>query len=124
MSRHFKTIRTPVVIEVGGESHTFFLRELGYLHFLEINRSAGAGLSKEDRGFAIMEAVALASIEEDDGKPSYTAEEWRNERKEVVAPLSKAAMKAQGIDIEKEIDRLTEAEALGNGRPSRKSGTN
>lgn len=115
MSRHFETLRQALTVRARGQEHTFYIRELGFLQFHEIQRKAGASLKGADRGLAIMEAIALAAVEEEDGTPSYkTADEWRSEIKEVVDALSKPIMKAQGIDLDQKADPLPEAQAAGN----------
>jgi hypothetical protein len=124
MSKFFN-VRTPVPIRIGDQSHTFYIRELGYLHFMEMNARSGPEMSRNDRGLALMKAVCLAAIEEEDGTLSYTEEEWNQELRQVVTTLSKAAMKAQGVDLDKvSEDEMTEEEVQGNAEPSRKSGAN
>jgi hypothetical protein len=124
MSKFFN-VRTAVPITVGDQTHTFYIRELGYLRFMEMNSSIGSDLERSDRGLALMNAVCLAAIEEEDGSLSYTEDTWRDELKEVVRTLSTAAMKAQGVDLQKVPDEeLTPEETEGNAEPSRKSGAN
>jgi hypothetical protein len=123
------TITHPLTVTVGGQSHDYVIRELGYLEYNEIQRKAVAGVdesNKNNAGIALMKAVVLASVQELDGSPSYTAEEWRTELKDVVLQVGKAAMKAQGIDMDAKEDKepMTEEQAEGNVEPSRTSGAN
>jgi hypothetical protein len=124
------TITHPLTVTVGGQSHEFVVRELGYLEYDEIQRKALAGLdasSKNNAGIALMKAVVLASVVEPDGSPSYTEEEWRTELKDVVLQVGKAAMKAQGVDLDakkEDAEPLTEEQVEGNVEPSRTSGVN
>lgn len=116
MSKYFG-LRTACKIELNGKSHTFHIRELGYLEFEELRNKAinGAGDGDKERaGLRIMDAVVVASAEEEDGKASYTADEWRREIKDVVLQLGKAAMKAQGIDVDAVSEPLKPEDAEGN----------
>jgi hypothetical protein len=102
MSKYFG-LRIACPVEVNGKSHTFHIRELGYLEFEELRNKAVSGATdgdKERTGLRIMDAVVVASVEEEDGKPSYNEAEWRREIKDVVLKLGKAAMKVQGIDVD------------------------
>jgi hypothetical protein len=124
MSKFF-TVRTPISVRVGDQTHTFFIRELGYMRLIEMNAAIGVGMERSARGLAIMKAICLAAIEEEDGTLSYTEEEWRDEVRDAVTQLSRAAMKAQHLDLDKgPVKEMTEEEAEGNAEPSRKSGAN
>jgi hypothetical protein len=126
MSKFFN-VRTPVSIRIGEQAHTFYIRELGYLRFMEMNaKTGGPDTPRDERGLALMKAVCLAAIEEEDGTLSYTEDDWQNELQEVVRTLSRAAMKAQGVDLEKNRAQadVSEEDAEGNAEPSRKSGAN
>lgn len=121
------TITHPLTVKVGGQTHEYVIRELGYLEYDEIQRKAlSVQESNKNRvGMGLMKAVVLASVQEPDGSPSYTEEEWRTELEDVVLQVGKAAMKAQGIDMDaKKEETLTEEQAEGNAEPSRMSGAN
>lgn len=90
----FERERHAVDVEYKGQSYRFYARELGYMHFQEIC----SGKYPEPRGVAILSAVAVACLESEDGKPAFTAMTWRDAPKAVAEPLSKAAMKAQGVE--------------------------
>lgn len=116
MSKYFG-LRTPCKIELNGKTHTFHIRELGYLEFEELRSKAiseGSDEDKERTGLRIMDAVVVASTEEEDGTASYTAAEWRREVKAVVLQLGKAAMKAQGIDVDAVREPAAAEDAEGN----------
>lgn len=100
MSKYFDTLRTPLTVTARGKSHTYFIRELGYNHFAQLTQTAGIGLSPSGRALAVLQEVAVASIEEESGKKSYTKQEWLDEIREVSEQLAKAVMVAQGIDPE------------------------
>lgn len=93
----FKLERHAVDIEHKGETTRLYARELGYVHFRELS----TGKYPEPRWQHVMEAVTLASIESDDGKPAFTAETWRVVPRGPVEALVKAAWKAQGVDVDK-----------------------
>lgn len=129
MSKYF-TLKHPLTVAVGGQTHDFVIRELGYLEYDEIQRKALSGLdesNKNNAGMELMKAVVLASVQEPDGSVSYTEEEWRTELKDVVLQVGKAAMKAQGIDLDakkEDAEPMTEEQVEGNAEPSRTSGGN
>lgn len=93
----FDRERHPVDVTHKGQSYRFYARELGYIHFQELCSAK----YPEPRGVHILNAVAVASIETEDGKPAFTLQTWRDAPKSVAEPLSQAAMKAQGIEDEK-----------------------
>lgn len=95
MSRYFPTRREAVEVSARGQTHTFFVRELGYMHLMEILRTAAAG---GHSALDASEALVLATVEDAEGKPAYTKEEWRSEVKEVVEQITKEVKKAQGLD--------------------------
>ena len=90
----FERERHPVDLTYKGKSYRFYARELGYMHFQELCSAK----YPEPRGVHILNAVVLASVETEDGKPAFTAQTWRDAPKAIAEPLSAAAMKAQGID--------------------------
>jgi hypothetical protein len=125
MSKYFGS-RTECPVEIKGKKHTFYIRELGYLEFEELRNKAVTGTSEGDKertGLRIMDAVVVASVEEEDGTASYTADEWRKEIKDAVLQLGKAAMKVQGIDVDAASEPLPAEAVEGNALPSRKFGT-
>ena len=123
MSKYFN-IRHPLTVTIADTSHDYFIRELGYLHLQEIMRKSREEADKALAGLALMQAVVLASVEEPDGTLSYTADTWRDEVQHAVVEVGKAAMKAQGIDIDKAKDEpeLTLEQSEGNESPPRNSG--
>lgn len=120
------TVREPIIIETGDVKRTYYIRELGYLEFDELEKAARTGAKDKDQaGIAVLNATVIASVEEEDGTPAFTAETWKRVRKQVFFKIGKAAMKAQGLDVDAaQKPALTEEEAEGNAEPSRKSGTN
>lgn len=116
MSKYFGLL-TPCKIDLNGKTHTFHIRELGYLEFEDLRNNAvrkSNGEDKERVGLRIMDAVVVASVQEEDGQPSYNEAEWRCEIKDVVLQLGKAAMKAQGIDLDAVSAPLKPEEVEGN----------
>lgn len=116
MSKYFG-IRTPCKVDLNGKSQTFFIRELGYLEFEELRNKVVSGASdadKERTGLRIMDAVVLSSVELQDGSPAYSEAEWRREVKDAVLQLGKAAMKAQGIDVDAVREPVAAENAEGN----------
>lgn len=96
------------------EGTDYYVRELGYLEFVEITRQA-KGDDPESRGLQIIKDVMLACVEDAEGKPALNPESIRRLKRSVFGPLSKAAMKAQGHDMDaKPADELTPEEAEGN----------
>lgn len=120
------TVREPIIIETGETKRTYYIRELGYLEFDELEKAARTGAKDKDQaGIAVLNATVIASVEEEDGTPAFTAETWKRVRKQVFFKIGKAAMKAQGLDVDAaKKSTLTEEEAEGNAEPSRKFGTN
>lgn len=120
------TVREPIIIETGDVKLTYYIRELGYLEFDELEKAARTGAKDKDQaGIAVLNATVIASVEEEDGTPAFTAETWKRVRKQVFFKIGKAAMKAQGLDVDAaQKPALTEEDAEGNAEPSRKSGTN
>lgn len=122
------TITHPLTVTVGGQKHEYVIRELGYLEYDAIQRKALSGLdesNKNNAGIELMKAVVLASVQEPDGSPSYSEEEWRTELKDVVLQVGKAAMKAQGVDLDakkEDAEPMAEEQVEGNVGPSRMSG--
>lgn len=94
----FSLERHAVDVQYKGESFRFYARELGYMHFQELCSAK----YPEPRGVNILNAVVLACIENEDCTPAFTSHTWRNAPKSVAEPITSAAMKAQGIEDEKE----------------------
>ena len=90
----FELERHAIDVEYRKKPYRFYAREMGYIRFQEMCSAKYEGA----RGTAILNAVVLACIETEDGKPAFTAETWRDVPKAVAEPISKAAMRAQGID--------------------------
>lgn len=115
MENEFDTERTPVTIAYKGKEKTYYARQMGYFEFHELNQSLASIEEKNKRGFELIQAVALASLETKDGKPAFTAEQIKRFPKEIAEPLTDAAMKAQGIDLNKAREQATDEEpAAGN----------
>jgi hypothetical protein len=124
MSKYF-TVRHALTITIADQSHTFYIRELSFSRFKEINDST-SDLADSERGMTLVKKLVLESVEEDDGSKSYDEASWHDELQSVVGQLAKAVMKAQGVDVDavKADKQLTPEEAAGNSEPSRKSGAN
>lgn len=121
------TVREPITVQTGEKTRTYYIRELGYLEFDELEKRARTGVvEKELAGIAVLNATVLASVEEEDGTAAFTIETWKRVRKQVFFKIGKAAMKAQGLDVDaaKTEPPMSTEEAEGNAEPSRKSGTN
>ena len=94
----FERERHAVDVEYKGKSYRFYARELGYIHFQELC----AGKYPDPRGVGVLNAVVLACMETEDGKPAFSAKDWRDAPKAIAEPISTAAMKAQGINPDEE----------------------
>lgn len=101
----FDTDRHAVTVEYKGKSVTFYIRELGYYEFQEINQEAARAFpgeaDKDRRGMKVLHDTAVAAIEDKDGNPAFTSQTWKRLPREPAEVLTKAAMKAQGIDLER-----------------------
>lgn len=95
------------------EGTDYYVRELGYLEFVEITRRTKAD-DEEERGLEIIKAVMLACVEDAEGNPALDAQSIRRLKRAVFEPLSKAAMKAQGHDMDAKAEPLTPEQAEGN----------
>lgn len=104
----FPTERHALDLEYKGQSYRLFARELGYIHFQELCSAK----YPDPRGVGVLNAVVLACMETEDGKPAFTAQTWRDAPKAIAEPVSTAAMKAQGINPEE--DDKPEAATEGN----------
>lgn len=116
MDSEFDTERYPVTVSHKGKEITFFARQMGYFEFHEMHQSFSSIEDPQKRGIELMMAVSLASLETTDGKPAFTVEKLKRLPKEIVEPLMNAAMKAQGIDMDKSREKATDEEtSQGNG---------
>jgi hypothetical protein len=89
------------------------IRELGYYEFQELNREAAQAYpdakDSDRRGLKVLHDTAVASIEDKEGKQVFTLSTWKRLPKEPATVLTNAAMKAQGIDLQKASDDAEEA---------------
>lgn len=101
----FDTERHAVTVKHKDKEVTYYVRELGYYEFQEINQEAvRAYPDKKDselRGLKVLHDTAVASIEDREGRSVFTAVTWKRLPKEPATLLTNAAMKAQGIDLQK-----------------------
>lgn len=101
----FDTERHAVTVTHKGKDATYYVRELGYYEFQEINQEAVRAYpdkkDSERRGLKVLHDTAVASIEDKDGNQAFTLATWKRLPKEPASVLTNAAMKAQGIDLEK-----------------------
>lgn len=112
------TERTKVPVTHRGKEQVYYARELGYFEFQELEEQLDhmpekTQADKNRRGLALMKLITVASVETEDGTAVLTQETLRKLHKDVARPLSDAAMKAQGIDMEKIRKEAIEAEASG-----------
>lgn len=117
----FDTERHPVTVAHKGKEVTYYIRELGYYEFQEINQEAALAYpdkkDNERRGLKVLHDTAVVAIEDKEGNPVFTTETWKRLPKEPATVLTNAAMKAQGIDLQKAAEAAEEGEedAEGNG---------
>lgn len=101
----FDTERHAVAVKHKDKEVTYYIRELGYYEFQEINQEAALAYpdkkDKERRGLKVMYDTAVAAIEDKEGNPVFTVQTWKRLPKEPATVLTTAAMKAQGIDLDK-----------------------
>lgn len=101
----FDTERHAVTVAHKGKEVTYYVRELGYYEFQDINHEAVRSYpdqkDNEQRGLKVLHQIAVASIEDKDGNPVFTMGTWKRLPKEPASVLTNAAMRAQGIDLEK-----------------------
>lgn len=109
----FDTERHAVTVTHKGKDFTYYIRELGYYEFQELNREAAQvypdAKDSDRRGLKVLHDTAVASIEDKDGKPVFTIDTWKRLPKDPATVLTNAAMKAQGIDLQKAADDAEEA---------------
>lgn len=119
----FDTERHAVTVKHKDKEVTYYVRELGYYEFQEINQEAALAYpspkDKERRGLKVMYDTAVAAIEDKDGNPAFSLQAWRRLPKAPATELTTAAMKAQGIDLDKADEESSEEtpkeDAEGNG---------
>jgi len=101
----FDTERHAVTVSHNGKEVTYYVRELGYYEFQELNQDAAKAYPDESdsnrRGLKVLHDTAVAAIENKEGKPVFTHSTWKRLPKEPATVLTNAAMKAQGIDLQK-----------------------
>lgn len=102
----FDIERHKVTVRHRDKEVTYYARELGYFEFQELEDGLADMPTKTDaeknrRGLEMMKRVTLASIEDEGGNAVLTEEGLKRLPWTVAKPLSDAAMKAQGIDMEK-----------------------
>lgn len=102
MSTEFDTERLVVPVTHNGKTVTYYVRELGYYEFQEINQEAAVEhpTDKERRGLAVLHRTAVAAIEDKEGNPAFTALTWKRLKKEPARELTHKVMLAQGIDLQ------------------------
>lgn len=121
----FKTPREPLTVTFRGESYTYYIRELPYAQRQELlKRARTSEVDPEETGLAVIRAIVLESVEEEDGEKAYTSESWAQEYREVVTEVSKAALLAQGLDLKERKPEVPPSpeDVEGNVEPSRTSG--
>lgn len=101
----FDTERHAVTVKIKDKEVTFYVRELGYYEFQELNQEAARTYpdtkDSERRGLKVLHDTAVAAIEDKEGNPAFTHATWKRLPKEPATELTNAVMKAQGIDLEK-----------------------
>ena len=117
----FDTERHAVTVAHKGKDVTYYIRELGYYEFQEINQEAVRTYpdkkDNERRGLKVLHDTAVASIEDKEGNAVFTTATWKRLPKEPATILTNAAMKAQGIDLQKaseEADEPAQEDTSGN----------
>lgn len=114
----FDTERHAVTVTHKGKEVTYYIRELGYYEFQEINQEAVKSYpdktDSERRGLKVLHDTAVSSIEDKDGKQVFTVATWKRLPKEPATVLTNAAMKAQGIDLQKASEEAAEEPAAGD----------
>lgn len=117
----FDTERHAVTVKHKDKEVTYYVRELGYYEFQEINQEAARAhpdkADNERRGLKVLHDTAVAAIEDKEGNAVFTNVTWRRLPKEPATVLTNAAMKAQGIDLQKareEADESASGEDAGN----------
>lgn len=108
----FDTERHAVTVKHKDKEVTYYVRELGYYEFQEINQEAALTFPEKDdnerRGLKVLHDTAVAAIEDKDGNPAFTAVTWKRLPKEPAMALTNAAMRAQGFDLQKSSEEAEE----------------
>lgn len=114
----FDTDRQVVTVTHKGKEATYYIRELGYYEFQELNQEAARLFpdkkDSERRGLKVLHDTAVASIEDKEGKPVFTIATWKRLPKDPATVLTNAAMKAQGIDLQKASEEASKEELSGD----------
>ena len=101
----FDTERHAVTVKHKDKEVTYYIRELGYYEFQEINDQAVRAFpdknDKSLRGLKVLHDTAVAAIEDKEGNPAFTMVTWKRLPEDPATVLTNAAMKAQGIDLQK-----------------------
>jgi hypothetical protein len=114
------TERHVATVKRDGKDVTYYIRELGYYEFQEINQDAALEYpsNKERRGLSVLHRTAVAAIEDEDGNPVFTPTAWKRLKKEPATELTYKVMLAQGIDLKSEAeepDQTGQENESGNG---------
>jgi hypothetical protein len=108
----FDTERHAVTVTHKGKDVTYYIRELGYYEFQEINQEAVRAYpdktDSERRGLQVLHCTSVAAIEDKEGKSVFTLDTWKRLPKDPATVLTNAAMKAQGIDLQKAAEEAGE----------------
>jgi hypothetical protein len=114
----FDTERHAVTVNHKGKEFTYYIRELGYYEFQELNQEAARlypdKKDGEHRGLKVLHDTAVAAIEDKEGKPVFTHATWKRLPKEPATVLTHATMKAQGIDLQKAAEEAAEESPPGD----------
>lgn len=99
----FDTERHAVTVKHKDKEVTYYVRELGYYEFQELNQEAARvypdKADSERRGLKVLHDTAIAAIEDKEGNSAFTLATWKRLPKDPATVLTHAAMKAQGIDL-------------------------
>jgi len=113
----FDTERHAVTVTHKGKEATYYIRELGYYEFQELNQEASRTYPEkadsERRGLKVLHDTAVASIEDKDGNQAFTNLTWKRLPKDPATVLTNAAMKAQGIDLQTDSEESEETASEG-----------
>lgn len=111
MSTQFDTERLVVPVTHKGKTVTYYVRELGYYEFQEVNQDVvieQPNADTERRGLAVLHRTAVATIEDREGNPAFTLQTWKRLPKGPAKVLTNAVMKAQGMDLEEAREEASE----------------
>lgn len=104
-----------------GKTRIFYVRELGYFEFQDLReltqaRKGETERERSSRGMGLMRAVTVAAVELEDGTPAFDDRALKRLPREIAEPLCDAAMKAQGIDMERIRKEADKGEAADEGK--------